>query len=247
MPADHIVKSYDEELTKLNRTIVEMGGLAESQLARALQSITRRDNDLAGRVVENDVRMDEMDRGVQHLTVRLFALRQPMAKDLRTIVGALRIASDMERIGDYAKNIGKRALALNQAPPVRPVSAIPRMGRLIQEMIKDIVDAYVDQDADQALAVWYRDEEVDDMHDSLFRELLTYMMEDPRNITSCTQLLFIAKNLERMGDHATNIAENIFFQVRGEPLDDRRPKGGATLDGDVVGNTSRNPDGGTGA
>ncbi len=239
MPADHIVKSYDEELTQLNRTIVEMGGLAEAQLAHALQAVGRRDNELASRIVENDARMDAMDRDIQQFTVRLFALRQPMAKDLRTIVGALRIASDLERIGDYAKNIAKRALALNQAPPVRPASAVPRMGRLIQEMIKDILDAYVDQDQDKALAVWHRDEEVDEMHDSLFRELLTYMMEDPRNITPCTHLLFVAKNLERMGDHATNIAENIYFQVHGEPLEDVRPKGGAASDQEVNPGMSR--------
>jgi phosphate transport system protein len=233
MPADHIVKSYDEELTQLNRTIVEMGGLAEAQLANALQAVGKRDNELASRIVENDARMDAMDRDIQQFTVRLFALRQPMAKDLRTIVGALRIASDLERIGDYAKNIAKRALALNQAPPVRPVSAVPRMGRLIQEMIKDILDSYVDQDQEKALAVWHRDAEVDEMHDSLFRELLTYMMEDPRNITPCTHLLFVAKNLERMGDHATNIAENIYFQVCGEPLEDLRPKGGVGSDHDA--------------
>jgi phosphate transport system protein len=233
MPADHIVKSYDEELTQLNRTIVEMGGLAEAQLANALQAVGKRDNELASRIVENDARMDAMDRDIQQFTVRLFALRQPMAKDLRTIVGALRIASDLERIGDYAKNIAKRALALNQAPPVRPVSAVPLMGRLIQEMIKDILDSYVDQDQEKALAVWHRDAEVDEMHDSLFRELLTYMMEDPRNITPCTHLLFVAKNLERMGDHATNIAENIYFQVCGEPLEDLRPKGGVGSDHDA--------------
>jgi phosphate transport system protein len=160
--------------------------------------------------------------------MRLLALRQPMARDLRQSIAALKIASDLERIGDYAANVAKRSIALNQTPPVRPVYAVPRMGRLCQAMIKDMLDAYVERDADKALAVWLRDEELDEMYTSLFRELLTYMIEDPRNITACTHLLFIAKNLERVGDHTTNIAETLYFLVHGVPLAQTRPKGDRT-------------------
>ena len=158
----------------------------------------------------------------------MLALRQPMAKDLRAIVAALRIAGDLERIGDYAKNVAKRTMALNQVPAVRLAASIPRMGKLVQQIIKDILDAYTERDADKAYAAWSRDEEVDGMYNSLFRELLTYMMEDPRNITPCTHILFIAKNIERMGDHATNIAETIYFVVHGVPMTETRPKGDTT-------------------
>jgi phosphate transport system protein len=158
----------------------------------------------------------------------MLALRQPVAGDLRSIVTALRISSDIERIADYAKNVAKRALALNQAPPIRPEAAVPRMGALAQQMIKDILDAYVERDAEKARAVWQRDEEVDDLYNSLFRELLTYMMEDPRSITTCTHLLFIAKNIERIGDHTTNVAELIHYQVLGRRLQETRPKSDTT-------------------
>jgi phosphate transport system protein len=151
-----------------------------------------------------------------------------MAKDLRAIVAALRIGGDLERIGDYAKNVAKRTIALNQVPAVRLTSSIPRMGKLVQSIIKDVLDAFVERDADKAHAAWSRDEEVDGMYNSLFRELLTYMMEDPRNITPCTHILFIAKNIERMGDHATNIAETIYFVVHGVPMLENRPKGDTT-------------------
>jgi phosphate transport system protein len=168
--------------------------------------------------------VDDLEREVESLVVRLLALRQPMARDLRQILAALKIASDLERIGDYAANVAKRSIALSQVPPVRPVYSLPRMGRLGQEMIKDMLDAYVERDADKALAVWLRDEELDEMYTSLFRELLTYMIEDPRNITACTHLLFMAKNLERIGDHTTNIAETLYFLVHGTPLTQARPK-----------------------
>jgi phosphate transport system protein len=148
-----------------------------------------------------------------------------MAQDLREVIAALKISSDIERIGDYAANVAKRVLALTQLPQVRPLHAIPRMGRLTQEMLKEVLDAYVEHDVEKAIRVWERDEEVDEMYTSLFRELLTYMMEDPRNITPCTHLLFIAKNIERVGDHSTNIAETIHFLVRGKPLELIRPKG----------------------
>lgn len=224
MASEHIIKSYDEELRRLDNTITQMGGLAESQLATAIEAVARRDSILATRAVEGDVEIDELDREVETLVVRLLALRQPLARDLRQIVASLKIAADLERIGDYAANVAKRSLALSLTPPVRPVHAIPRMGNFCQQMVKDILDAYVARDADRAMSVWLRDEELDEMYTSLFRELLTYMIEDPRNITACTHLLFMAKNLERVGDLTTNIGETIYFFVHGVPLTQMRPK-----------------------
>ncbi|MBI4184222.1 MAG: phosphate signaling complex protein PhoU [Proteobacteria bacterium] len=229
MTQQHIVKSYDEELNRLTTLITQMGGLGEAQVASAIQAVTKRDSELASRVVETDRKVDAMEREVQALVIRLLALRQPMAQDLRTIVTALKVSADLERIADYAKNVAKRALVLNQMRPIRTVNGVQRLSRIVQEMIKDILDAYVDLDAAKAVEVWRRDEEVDDMYTSLFRELLTYMMEDPRNITACTHLLFIAKNIERIGDHVTNIAETIHFLVRGEALPVERPKGETTI------------------
>jgi phosphate transport system protein len=179
-------------------------------------------------VVADDARIDELELQASNLTLRLLALRQPMAVDLRQIVSALKISSDLERIGDYAANVAKRAIALSQQPHVRPVHAIPRMARLVQQIIKDVLDAYVDLNAAKAIAAWQRDEEVDEMYTSLFRELLTYMMEDQRNIGPSIHLLFIAKNIERMGDHATNVAEDVHFLVHGRALDQIRPKGDQT-------------------
>lgn len=228
MPIDHIDKTYDQELDRLDNLISEMGGLAESQLATAVDAVSKRDSDLASEVIEGDVKVDELEREIESLVLRTLALRQPMARDLRQIVAALKISTDLERIGDYAANIAKRSITLNQAPAVRPVYAIPRMSRLGQAMIKDVLDAYIERDADKAMNVWLHDEELDEMYTSLFRELLTYMIEDPRNITPCTHLLFMAKNLERIGDHTTNIAETVYFLVHGTPLVQRRPKGDST-------------------
>ncbi|MEM7444967.1 MAG: phosphate signaling complex protein PhoU [Pseudomonadota bacterium] len=228
MPTEHIVTSFDQELDLLKRTIVQMGGLAERQLEAAIQAVVRRDSDLASRTVRADARLDDYETQIDNDTIRMLALRQPLAQDLREIVSALKIASDLERIGDYAANVAKRAVALAQVPVVRPVHTIPRMGRLVQEMIKEVLDGYADRDLDKALSAWSQDEEVDDLYTSLFRETLTYMMEDPRNITPCTHLLFIAKNIERMGDHATNVAETIHFLIEGKPLVEPRPKGDAS-------------------
>ena len=225
MPTEHTVRSYDEELRRLSNTLMQMGGLAESQLAAAIQAVTRRDSGLAGDVVQTDLRVDQLEAEVDQLVVRILALRQPVGPDLREIISALKMASDLERIADYAANVAKRSIALNQTPAVRPAFAIPRMGNYAQGMIKDVLDAFVDRNAEKAIAVWRRDEELDEMYTSLFRELLTYMMEDPRNITSATHLLFMAKNVERIGDHATNIAETIYFLVKGERLNETRPKG----------------------
>jgi phosphate transport system protein len=224
--AGHTVRSFEDELTQLTNIVVRMGGLAEAQLAGAIHAVVRRDSDLASRVVSSDAKIDEMEQEVHAFTVRLLALRQPVADDLRAIVAALKISADIERVGDYAANVAKRALVLNQIPPVRPVGGIPAMGRLGQDIINDVLDAYVERDVEKAMAVWHRDEDVDSMHTSLFRELITYMMEDPRNITACTHLMFIAKNIERIGDHATNIAETIHFLVKGQALTAERPKGG---------------------
>jgi phosphate transport system protein len=224
MAAEHIIKSYDEELGRLNKIIVEMGGLAESQLAAAIEAVVERDSDLAARVIEDDAKVDQLERELDNLAIRLLALRQPMARDLREIVVALKIASDIERICDYAANVAKRSIALSQAPPIQPVYALPRMGRIALLLVKDVIDAYVERDPEKALAVWNRDEELDEMYASIFREFLTYMMEDPRNIGACTHLLFMAKNIERIGDHATNIAENLYYLVHGTPLTQVRPK-----------------------
>src|SRR6185437_1525421 len=222
---EHIIKSYDDELSRLSKMIVEMGGLAESQLAAAIDAVTRRDSALAARVVEGDAKVDQLERELDNLAIRLLALRQPMARDLREIFVAMKIASDLERMCDYAANVAKRSIALSQAAPIQPVHSLPRMTRLALGLIKDVIDAFVERDADKAYSVWMRDEELDEMYASLFRVFLTYMMEDPRNISACTHLLFMAKNIERIGDHATNIAENVYYLVHGTPLTEERPKG----------------------
>jgi phosphate transport system protein len=224
MSSDHIIKSYDDELTKLQNSLIAMGGLAEAQLAAAIQAVVKRDSELAAEVVEGDVRVDQLEKEVEALAVRLLALRQPMARDLREIISALKIATDLERICDYAANVAKRSIALNQAPVAKPVFALPRMGKVAQLLIKNVLDAYVQRDPDKAMQVWLGDEELDELYTGLFRELLTYMMEDPRSITAGTHLLFMAKNIERIGDHATNIAETIYFQIHGTPIKETRPK-----------------------
>jgi len=220
----HIVKSFDEELNRLSDLISRMGGLAETQLEQAIEALQKRDSTLAETAIAHDRKIDTLHTEVDEMAIRLLALRQPMATDLRHIVTGLKIAPVVERIGDYAKNVAKRAIALNQLPPVKPLFTIPRMGRMVREMIKDVLDAFANNDVEKARQVWVRDAEVDDMYDSLFRELLTYMMEDPRNITPCTHLLFVARNIERIGDLATNIAELIHYQVEGVVLDEDRPK-----------------------
>jgi phosphate transport system protein len=226
--ADHIVKSFDEELKQLSNIIAEMGGLAEAQVDRAVESLVRRNSELAAQVVQDDKRIDGLETEVAQMTVRMLALRQPMAQDLREVVAAIKIASDIERIGDYAKNIAKRAIVLSSVAPMKPAASIPRMSRLALQIIKDVLDAYIEKDAEGARAAWRRDEEVDEMYNSVFREMLTYMMEDPRNIGPCTHLLFIAKNIERIGDHATNVAEIVYYLVHGRSLDEARPKGDTT-------------------
>ena len=224
MTTDHIVKSFDEELSRLSDLINRMGGLAESQLENVIEAMQKRDSALAEEAVAHDRLIDDLHDEVDEMAIRLLALRQPMAGDLRHIVTALKVAPIVERIGDYAKNVAKRTIALNQMPPVKPQFIIPRMGRMVRDMTKDVLDAFSNNDVAMAQDVWARDKEVDEMYDSLFRELLTYMMEDARNITACTHLLFVARNIERIGDLATNIAELIYYQVEGVPLDGERPK-----------------------
>lgn len=221
----HIVRSFDEDLQALGAQIAEMGGLAEEQLTRALEAVANRDSELADAVIAADKRLDYMEHTLEDAAIQIMALRQPMAGDLREVVSAIKISSTLERIGDLAKNIAKRAKFVNQAQPLKVSSSIVRMGKQTQRLVSDTLDAYTARDTALALAVWERDVEIDEMYNSLFRELITYMMEDPRVIGLCSQLLFVAKNLERIGDHATFIAEMTYYVVEGRPLGDDRPKG----------------------
>ncbi len=223
--ADHIVKAYDEELNHLAADVARMGGLAEAGVADALDAITRRDLSVVQTVIERDLKLDALDGEIEKRAIRLIALRQPVAQDLRRTVAAMKIASNLERIGDLAKNIAKRGAVLADSEPITPLTrSIERMGRLVATRLKNVLDAYATGDLDRAVAVWSRDDEVDEHYDSLFRELLTYMMGDPRTITAGAHLLFIAKNLERIGDHATNIAEIVHYEISGEELPIDRPK-----------------------
>ena len=225
MAMDHTVKSFDEQLNRLHNKIAEMSGLAEHQLAEAISALVHRDGERAAVVAGGDTRIDALENEVDHLAVLLIALRQPMGEDLRCVIAGLKNAAIIERIGDYAKNVAKRTGALVEMPPMPPATTVARLGNLAQAMIKDVLDAYLERDAEKAEMVRRRDAEVDALYTSIFRELLTYMMEDPRNITACTHLLFIAKNIERIGDHATNIAENVIFLVDGKAPTDQRTKG----------------------
>jgi len=224
MATEHIVRSYDEELQRLETMLIRMGGLVEAQLGDALTALGRRDAALAEAVIANDQSIDDLNFDIDEFVVRMLALRQPMANDLRTIVAALRMAGDLERIGDYAANISKRTVALSHSQVIKPPAGVVRMGKVAQQILKEVLDAITRRDPDKAKAAWGRDSEVDEIYTSVFRELLTYMMEDPRNITSCTHLLFMAKNIERIGDHATNIAETVYYMVTGEAMTERRPK-----------------------
>jgi phosphate transport system protein len=221
----HFVKSYDQELTRLRNMMIEMGGIVENQMKLASDAILLRDAAAATRTVEEDPKVDALERDIEQFVIRLLALRQPMAVDLRHIVAALKITGDLERIGDYAANVAKRSIVLAQFSLPYSLSGLAHMAQLVQEQLKLIIDALGASDPDKAVEVWRSDLVVDDIYNALFRELITYMMEDPRNITPCTHLLFIAKNLERIGDHATNIAETIYYAVKGEVLADARPKG----------------------
>ena len=222
--SEHIVKSYDEDLSQLRTMLAQMGGLVEQQLDDAIYALTRRDTALADRVIQNDERVDVLEREIEEKAILTIARRQPVARDLREIMVAIRVSSDLERIGDLAKNTAKRTHAMSDQLTRKLLVGVTRMGRLAQVEVKNILDAYSRSDADLAMEVWRADEDLDALYNSIFRELLTYMMEDPRNISLCTHLLFGAKNMERVGDHATNIAENIYYLVHGKPLSEGRPK-----------------------
>jgi phosphate transport system protein len=226
---EHTVQSYDKELTVLNSKIAKMGGLAEKVLGQSFEALERRDPDLAADTIAEDDEIDQLQTEIEEQAVVMIARRQPMAYDLRQIMAALRISTDLERIGDLGKNIAKRAVAVvTEQQPKQLMLGLKHMGELSLSQLKEVLDAFIERDAERALNVWYKDEEIDSMYNSLFRELLTYMMEDPRNIGLCTHLLFGAKNIERVGDHATNIAETVYYLVHGRPITDQRPKGDTT-------------------
>jgi phosphate transport system protein len=224
MPSEHIVRSYDEDLRKLRDMTARMGGLAERQVADATRALVRRDTSLAAEVVQRDVQIDALEREIEAFCVRILALRQPMAADLRVVIGAMKASNDLERIGDYAANAAKRAIVLASLPSIGSLNGFERMAQLVQENLKAAMDAFVNDDAEAAHRVWEADEPIDAIYNGIFREMLTFMMEDPRNITAATHMLFIAKNLERIGDHTTNIAERIYYAVLGDSLPDERPK-----------------------
>ena len=224
-PAEHIVKSFEQELVRLSDLIARMGGLVESEVALSSAAVVDRDTTAATRAVELDPQVDALEREVERFAIRLLALRQPMASDLRRIVAALKITAGLERIGDYAVNAAKRSMVLSQLPLAFSMTGLASMARMVQQNLKTVIDAASENDSAKAVEVWRSDRVIDDLYTAIFRELITYMMEDPRNITSCTHLLFIAKNLERIGDHATNIAETVYYAATGEELPDERPKG----------------------
>jgi len=226
---EHTIKAFDADLQELARMIAEMGGLAERQIGEALDALNRHDSALARSVVTADAEIDSLQHEIEEKVILTIARRQPMAVDLREIVGALRVSNDLERIGDLAKNIAKRVEVVEGELNLQKVMrGVEHMTELVLTQIKDVLDAYTRRDVTKAVQVWRGDEQVDAVNNSLFRELLTYMMEDPRNISVCIHLLFCAKNIERMGDHATNIAETIYYVVEGRLLTDERPKGDTT-------------------
>jgi phosphate transport system protein len=220
---EHIVRSYDADLEALRRSLAEMGGMSERMLGDSTVALVRRDTALAQKVISADQRLDNLQRDVEERAVLTIARRQPLANDLRELISAIRIAADIERVGDLAKNIAKRAVAISGQfqPPHRAVVGLEHISRLVQAQLKDVLDAYAASNEQKAMEVWRRDDEIDALYTSLFRELLTYMMEDPRNITQCTHLLFAAKSLERAGDHATNIAEKAYYLDTGKQLSDK--------------------------
>ena len=229
MMDDHTAKAFDQELQEIERLIAEMGGLAEKQIENAIDALIAHDADRATQVVAVDPSIDALQRTIEEKAILTIARRQPVAIDLRQIVGALRIANDIERIGDLAKNIGRRVVAISsEFHPQQLIRGIEHMASMVLGQMKDVLDSYASNDLDKALAVRKADADIDAICTSLFRELLTYMIEDPRNITFCIHLMFCAKNIERMGDHVTNIAETVYYMVEGHALVDERPKNDTT-------------------
>jgi len=227
------------ELENLSARIAQMGGMAESQLSDSIEAITRRDSTLAQRIIDGDRRIDALEMDLERHAVACLSECGPQGADLREVLSAVKIAADLERIGDLAKNVAKRTLVLNREEPVKLTHGLTRMGYQALTQLKDVLDAYSSRDIERAVSVWRRDEDIDELYNSLFRELLTYMMEDPRVIGLCTHLLFIAKNLERIGDHATNIAEIVYYLVHGAHMSDQRPKGDVTSLTQVAFETSK--------
>ena len=223
--SEHTLKFFGDELTQLKAEVTRMGGLVEAQVSDSVECVARRDVGLAQLIVGRDVKIDELQKDIERKAIRMIALRQPVAQDLRRTVAALKMAWNLERTGDQAKNIAKRALVLAEAEPLTPLTrAIERMGKLVVAHLKEALDAYTNSELDRGLAIWSADEDVDEHYNSLFRELLTYMMSDPRTISSCAHLLFIGKNLERIGDHATNIAEILHYEMTGQDIHGDRPR-----------------------
>jgi len=229
---EHTAKAFDVDLQELSRMVAEMGGLTEKQIADAVDALSRRNPEQAQQIVKADLGIDALQREIEAKAVLTIARRQPMAVDLRELLAALRLCSDLERIGDLAKNIAKRVLVLDvELHSSRVIRGVQHMGTLVLAQLKQVLDSYAGRDLEKALAVWNGDEQIDAMCTSIFRELLTYMMEDPRNITPCIHLMFCAKNIERMGDHATNIAETVYYMIEGRSMPDLRPKGDTTTFG----------------
>ena len=229
MASEHTAKAFDGDLQELTRLVAEMGGLAERMIVDSVDALVRRDVALGQKVVSSDAEIDHLQRVIEERAVLTIARRQPMAVDLREIVGAMRVATDLERIGDHAKHIGKRVVVLGaDFHAQKLIRGVEHMAELVAALLKQVLDAYAGRDLAAALVVWNGDEEVDALCTALFRELLTYMMEDPRNITLCIHLMFCAKDIERMGDHATNIAETVYYMIEGRPITDQRPKGDTT-------------------
>ena len=222
---EHIVSSFDDDLIELRARIAEMGGLAETQLSLALDAIEKRDAALAQQVIDKDKRLDALEFEVERLATQMIARRQPMAQDLRAVISAMKLSTTLERVGDLAKNIAKRSKHVTGRDPVQISASVVRMGRQVLTHLTEVLDAYVKTDVDIAVSIWRRDVEIDDAYNAMFREIVTYMMEDPRTIGLGSQLMFAAKNLERIGDHTTHIAEMIYYVAKGEPLGDDRPKG----------------------
>jgi phosphate transport system protein len=241
--SDHTTKVFDADLIKLTQKVAEMGGFAEKQIIDAMDSLARRDMALAHQVVANDAIIDDFQRQIEEKAVETIALRQPMAVDLRVLVGMLRIANDLERIGDLSKNIGKRTIAMGGVHSDRALlRGLRHMTNLAATQLASVLDSFVDRNPSKALKVWQSDKEIDALYVSLFRELLTYTMEDPGSISMCIHLLFCAKNLERIGDHATNIAEAVHYMFEGRPIAGERPRGDTSIYGtDALGGVSRVP------
>ncbi len=231
---EHTVKAYDRELDTLERLIDEMGGNAEKMVSEAVDALANADTVLAHQVVAADPRLDALQREIEDLAVMTIARRQPVAVDLRELIGVIRVAGDLERVGDLAKNIAKRTIKIGVESRVpRAIVGIRHMNEVATELMKDVLDAYAQRDAERAREVWERDVDLDALEDSVFRDLLTHMMEDPRNISFCAHMLFCSKNIERIGDHATNIAETVVYLVTGETMPSERPRGRQETDVEV--------------